>query len=188
MNGGLGKMSRYLLAGASVIGLLAFGAPEANAQNLQEIQAQINQMQDAAICSVTANVAWSRATLPARIWLERLVRPGHCQEAHPDDEQDHQQDDHEDGTEPRHITPPLAPKVIPRSYGLGPSPPRAEPVNPADSVCRRTTEPQSSQRAQGHPQGIFLSLRSLRPLRFKPLRNQDLTPASFRRKSPTRGP
>jgi phosphate-selective porin OprO and OprP len=45
MNGGLGKMSRYLLAGASVIGLLAFGAPEANAQNLQEIQAQINQMQ-----------------------------------------------------------------------------------------------------------------------------------------------
>ncbi len=45
MNGGLGKMSRYLLAGASVIGLLAFGAPEANAQNLQEIQAQINAMQ-----------------------------------------------------------------------------------------------------------------------------------------------
>ena len=25
MNGGLGKMDRYLLAGASVIGLLAFG-------------------------------------------------------------------------------------------------------------------------------------------------------------------
>ena len=45
MNGGLGKMSRYLLAGASVIGLLAIGAPEAKAQNLQEIQAQIDQMQ-----------------------------------------------------------------------------------------------------------------------------------------------
>ena len=45
MNGGLGKMNRYLLAGASVIGLLAIGAPEAKAQNLQEIQAQIDQMQ-----------------------------------------------------------------------------------------------------------------------------------------------
>ena len=45
MNGGLGKMSRYLLAGASVIGLLAFGATEAKAQNLQEIQAQIDAMQ-----------------------------------------------------------------------------------------------------------------------------------------------
>ena len=38
-------MSRYLLAGASVIGLLAIGAPEAKAQNMQEIQAQIDQMQ-----------------------------------------------------------------------------------------------------------------------------------------------
>ena len=38
-------MNRYLLAGASVIGLLAIGAPEAKAQNLQEIQAQIDQMQ-----------------------------------------------------------------------------------------------------------------------------------------------
>ena len=45
MNGGLGKMNRYLLAGASVIGLLAIGAPEAKAQNMQEIQAQIDQMQ-----------------------------------------------------------------------------------------------------------------------------------------------
>ena len=45
MNGGLAKLSRYLLAGASVIGLLAIGAPEAKAQNLQEIQAQIDQMQ-----------------------------------------------------------------------------------------------------------------------------------------------
>ena len=45
MNGGLGKMNRYLLAGASVIGLLAVGAPEAKAQNMQEIQAQIDQMQ-----------------------------------------------------------------------------------------------------------------------------------------------
>jgi phosphate-selective porin OprO/OprP len=45
MNGGLGKMNRYLLAGAGVIGLLAIGVPEAKAQNMQEIQAQINQMQ-----------------------------------------------------------------------------------------------------------------------------------------------
>ena len=45
MNGGLGKINRYLLAGASVIGLLAIGAPEAKAQNMQEIQAQIDQMQ-----------------------------------------------------------------------------------------------------------------------------------------------
>ena len=45
MNGGLAKFGRYLLAGASAIGLLAFGLPEAKAQNMQEIQAQINQMQ-----------------------------------------------------------------------------------------------------------------------------------------------
>ena len=32
MNGGLGKMNRYLLAGASVMGLLAVGSPEAKAQ------------------------------------------------------------------------------------------------------------------------------------------------------------
>ncbi len=45
MNGGLGKISRYLLAGASVIGLLAIGAPEAKAQDMQQIQTQIDQMQ-----------------------------------------------------------------------------------------------------------------------------------------------
>ena len=45
MNGGLAKFGRYLLAGASAIGLLAVGVPEAKAQNMQEIQAQINQMQ-----------------------------------------------------------------------------------------------------------------------------------------------
>ena len=45
MIGGLGKLSRYLLAGAGVIGLMASGAPEAKAQNMQEIQAQINAMQ-----------------------------------------------------------------------------------------------------------------------------------------------
>ncbi len=44
MIGGL-RTNRYLLAGASVIGLLAIGAPEAKAQNMQEIQAQIDQMQ-----------------------------------------------------------------------------------------------------------------------------------------------
>ena len=45
MIGGSKTTSRYLLAGASVIGLLAIAAPEAKAQNMQEIQAQIDQMQ-----------------------------------------------------------------------------------------------------------------------------------------------
>jgi phosphate-selective porin OprO and OprP len=45
MIGGSKTTSRYLLAGASVIGLLAIGVPEAKAQNMQEIQAQIDQMQ-----------------------------------------------------------------------------------------------------------------------------------------------
>ena len=44
MIGGLAKRSTYLLAGASVIGLLA-AAPEARAQDMQQIQAQINEMQ-----------------------------------------------------------------------------------------------------------------------------------------------
>jgi phosphate-selective porin OprO/OprP len=45
MNGGLSKGNRYLLAGAGAIGLLLAGTPAAKAQNLQEIQAQINAMQ-----------------------------------------------------------------------------------------------------------------------------------------------
>jgi phosphate-selective porin OprO/OprP len=45
MIGGSRKTSRYLLPSASLIGILAFGAPEASAQNLQEIQAQIDAMQ-----------------------------------------------------------------------------------------------------------------------------------------------
>ena len=45
MNGGLGKMNRYLLAGASVIGLLAIGVPEAKAQDLKSIQSQIDSLQ-----------------------------------------------------------------------------------------------------------------------------------------------
>jgi phosphate-selective porin OprO/OprP len=45
MIGGLSTTSRYLLAGASVVGVLASGLTEAEAQNLQEIQAQINAMQ-----------------------------------------------------------------------------------------------------------------------------------------------
>ena len=45
MNGGLNTTSHYLLAGASLIGILAFGASDAKAQNLQEIQAQIDSMQ-----------------------------------------------------------------------------------------------------------------------------------------------
>jgi phosphate-selective porin OprO/OprP len=42
---GLKRTSRYLLAGVSAIGLLAFGAVQAEAQDMQAIQAQIDQMQ-----------------------------------------------------------------------------------------------------------------------------------------------
>jgi phosphate-selective porin OprO/OprP len=46
MIGGISKMNRYLLAGAGVIGLLmAAGIPEAKAQDLKAIQAQIDAMQ-----------------------------------------------------------------------------------------------------------------------------------------------
>ncbi len=45
MTGGLGRARRYLLAAASVIGLLAAWAPEAKAQDMKEIQAQIDAMQ-----------------------------------------------------------------------------------------------------------------------------------------------
>ena len=43
MNGGLSKLSRYLLAGASAVGVLA-GAFEASAQDIQSIQAQIDAL------------------------------------------------------------------------------------------------------------------------------------------------
>jgi phosphate-selective porin OprO/OprP len=42
---GLGKTSRYLLAAASVTGILAFGSRQAEAEDMQAIQAQIDQMQ-----------------------------------------------------------------------------------------------------------------------------------------------
>lgn len=45
MIGGFRNTSRYLLAGASVIGLLAVGLPEANAQDLKSIQSQIDSLQ-----------------------------------------------------------------------------------------------------------------------------------------------
>ena len=45
MNGGLGKLSRYLLAGASVIGLLAVGLQRPKRKICKQIQAQIDQMQ-----------------------------------------------------------------------------------------------------------------------------------------------
>jgi phosphate-selective porin OprO/OprP len=45
MNGGLKKMSRLLLAGAGAVGLVATGATGAGAQDLREMQAQIDQMQ-----------------------------------------------------------------------------------------------------------------------------------------------
>ena len=45
MIGGLRNINRYLLAGAGTLGILAAGASGAGAQDLQEIQAQIRQMQ-----------------------------------------------------------------------------------------------------------------------------------------------
>jgi hypothetical protein len=42
---GLSKVSRYLPAGASAIGILAAGAGGVEAQDLKEIQAQIDAMQ-----------------------------------------------------------------------------------------------------------------------------------------------
>ena len=64
MIAGLRTTSRYLLAGASVIGLLAIGAPEAKAQNMQEIQAQIDQMQ-ATIKALQKQVQDSKAQASA---------------------------------------------------------------------------------------------------------------------------
>ena len=71
MIGGRGQISRCVLAGASVIGILA-AAPEAKAQDMQQIQAQINEMQatikalekqvqDAKAQAAAANVAASSA-------------------------------------------------------------------------------------------------------------------------------
>src|SRR5262245_66531300 len=67
MRGGLDRRSRYLLAGASVIGLLAASAPEAKAQraqDLQQIQAQIQQMQ-ATIQALQKQVADAKAQAAA---------------------------------------------------------------------------------------------------------------------------
>src|SRR3990170_8334964 len=64
MIGGLGKLSRYLLASAGVIGLLAAGVPEARAQNLQDIQAQIDSMQ-ATIKSLQQQVEDAKAQASA---------------------------------------------------------------------------------------------------------------------------
>ena len=44
MIGGLRATSRYLLAGASLIGLLTFGVPEAKAQDMKSIQSQIDSL------------------------------------------------------------------------------------------------------------------------------------------------
>jgi phosphate-selective porin OprO/OprP len=64
MNGGLSKINRYLLAGAGAIGLLSAGTPAAKAQNLQEIQAQINAMQ-ATIKSLEKQVQDAKAQASA---------------------------------------------------------------------------------------------------------------------------
>ena len=72
MIGGLRTTSRYLLAGASVIGILAIGTPEAKAQNMQEIQAQIDQMQ-ATIKALQKQVQDAKAQAAAANAL-RLMR------------------------------------------------------------------------------------------------------------------
>src|SRR3970040_2115077 len=64
MSGGLGRLSRYLLAGAGVIGIVATGVPEARAQNLQDIQAQIDSMQ-ATIKSLQKQVEDAKAQAAA---------------------------------------------------------------------------------------------------------------------------
>src|SRR4029434_3092846 len=67
MRGGLEKHGRYLLAGASVIGLLAASAPQAKAQqaqDLQQIQAQIQEMQ-ATIQALQKQVADAKAQAAA---------------------------------------------------------------------------------------------------------------------------
>jgi phosphate-selective porin OprO/OprP len=63
MTGGLTKLSSYLLAGASVIGLFAV-APEAKAQDLQQIQAQMEEMQ-ATIKALQKQVADAQAQAAA---------------------------------------------------------------------------------------------------------------------------
>ena len=45
MIGGLNISSRYLLASVSLIGILAYAVPEAKAQDLKEVQAQIEALQ-----------------------------------------------------------------------------------------------------------------------------------------------
>ncbi|MEX1059457.1 MAG: porin [Methyloceanibacter sp.] len=60
MIGGLGKTSRYLLAGASFIGLLAYAIPEAKAQDLKSIQSQIDSLQ-ATIKELQKQVADAKA-------------------------------------------------------------------------------------------------------------------------------
>ena len=46
MTGGLGKLSRYLLAGAGAIGILAVGAPEAKATDVQQLEAALQAVQE----------------------------------------------------------------------------------------------------------------------------------------------
>ena len=45
MTGGIGKLSRYLLAGASAIGILAIGTLEARATDVQQLEATLQAMQ-----------------------------------------------------------------------------------------------------------------------------------------------
>ena len=43
MTGGLGKLSRYLLAGAGAIAILAVGNPEAKAADVEQLEATLRR-------------------------------------------------------------------------------------------------------------------------------------------------
>ena len=61
MNGGLRIINRYLLAGASTIGILAAGASGANADDTEQLEAAIKAMQ----AQMQAQQAQTRAQIAA---------------------------------------------------------------------------------------------------------------------------
>jgi hypothetical protein len=73
MIGGLSKVSAYRLGFAFVIGMLTFGVPEAEAQDLQAIQAQIDALQ-ATVKGLQRQVTEARAE-PLRPGLWRHKSP-----------------------------------------------------------------------------------------------------------------
>ena len=90
MTGGLGKLSRYLLASAGAIGILAAATSEAKAsdvqqleQSLQALQAQVQQLQRevASAKAAAASAQSAAAMMPARsrepvVALEASLRMG----------------------------------------------------------------------------------------------------------------